>query len=272
MPLDIQIVSDLHTEYWTEKKKFGFFTPAAPILGLLGDIGCYCGTDNWTSFKTIIDEIKQLYKYIILVPGNHEYYNENTKLSMQEIDKGLKNYFATINNFYYLNNASINITEGKTTYTIVGSTLWSFIPEDKHKLIKNSMNDYSSIFIESSSMVRKIVPADTSNLFKKNYAFIKSKINQATKRGNKVIIFTHHKPYIKYDDGYINDNKIMSNIFNAYMSDCTELIKPPVVFWGYGHCHIKDDRLINGVRLYSNCKGYPRQRTNFNPCEKITIK
>ena len=50
------------------------------------------------------------------------------------------------------------------------------------------------------------------------------------------------------------------------------LINKPVILWGYGHTHKKDESVINGVKMYCNCKGYPAQKTLFKNSDFIIIE
>ena len=70
-------------------------------LALLGDI-CCCGSDNdFETFKKFIYEILPLYKTIIMVPGNHEYYfntsNSSEKITqlktIEGIDQKIRKFF-----------------------------------------------------------------------------------------------------------------------------------------------------------------------------------
>ena len=99
--LEIQIVSDLHLEFWQTKTKFNFVQPAADILALLGDICCWGSDNDFETFKKFIYEILPLYKTIIMVPGNHEYYfntsNSSEKITqlktIEGIDQKIRKFF-----------------------------------------------------------------------------------------------------------------------------------------------------------------------------------
>lgn len=65
--LEIQIVSDLHVEFWAHKKIFNFIKPSAPILALLGDTCCVGSDDDFELFKRFIAEIIDKYEHIIIM-------------------------------------------------------------------------------------------------------------------------------------------------------------------------------------------------------------
>lgn len=270
--MNIQIVSDIHVEFWAQKEKFGFLKPSAPILALLGDI-CCCGSDeDFSMFKRFINEVLPLYEHILFVTGNHEYYFNPTKKeqltaanTIQGIDEKIKAYFKqTSNKLHFLNNSSLKLTIKKDTYLIVGSTLWTWIPEDQRAHIQESMNDYRYVHISDAAGIRKITATDVSNTHLKNYKYIKSQITKAKKNKYKVIVLTHHKPY----KSATHD---VSGLDPGYESDLSKLLGDPVVLWGYGHTHVADNTVINKTIIYSNPKGYPSQKTKFNKAAFVTV-
>lgn len=271
--LNIQIVSDIHAEFWAKKSKFGFIKPSASILALLGD-SCCCGSnDDFETFKRFILELVPLYEHILFVSGNHEYYFNPEKKStipshantMQGIDEKIKTFFKeTSEKLHFLNNLSITFKTKKDTYVIIGSTLWSWIPENQRSHIQGLMNDYKYIYVEDGPNIRKLSSNDVATLHLKNYKFIKAQITKAKKNGHKVIILTHHKPYL-------SANFSLTGLDAAYESDLTSLMEPPVVLWAYGHTHVSDNSMQGKTWLFSNPKGYPKQKTKYNKSAIIKI-
>lgn len=272
--LDIQIVSDIHAEFWPQKKKFGFIKPSAPILALLGDICCCGSDDDFEIFKRFILECLPIYNHIIFVTGNHEYYFNPEKRStlatsintMQGIDKKIQSFFKETapEKLHFLNNSSMVFTSKKgESYMVVGSTLWSWIPEEQRTNIQNSMNDYQHIYVEEGEKIRKVTSSDIAAIHLKNYKYIKTQILKAKKAKHKVIILTHHKPYL-------SDTYNPNGLDPAYESDLTSLMDYPVL-WGYGHTHIADSSVRGKTWLFSNPKGYPKQKTKFNKSVIVRI-
>jgi len=270
--INIQIVSDIHAEFWAKKQKFNFIKPAAPILALLGDICCCGSSEDFEIFKRFILEVEPLYEHIIFVAGNHEYYfNPEKKLAptyehtMQGIDAKIKSFFKeTSPKLHYLNNSTMKLTTKKDTYLFVGSTLWSWIPEDRRVDIQTGMHDYQYIYVYENDKCRRLNATDVANLHLKNYKYIKSQVSRAKKLGYKVVVLTHHKPYV-------SENYNAASLDPAYESDLSSLFNAPVVLWGYGHTHIADNTIQGKIWLYSNPKGYPKQKTKYNKYAAIDI-
>lgn len=274
MPLEIQIVSDLHVEFWSNNLKYNIIKPSAPILALLGDTCCVGSDEDFNTFKKFISMYLSHYEHIIIVSGNHEYYYSpsnkkkaaSSSNTMDACDKKIKSFVNTNSKLHYLNNNTMNINVNNVDYLIVGSVLWSWIPPEQRKNIQNSMNDYRYIYVQDkkTKAIRNVTSDEIATLHLKNRKYIMKQIEKGKKKGSKVVVLTHHKPYLK-------PNHDPSTYDSAYESDLLKLINKPVCVWGYGHTHVSDSRKINNVRVVSNPKGYPGQRTKYNKSFKVVV-
>lgn len=256
----IQIVSDLHCEFYKPDHNLDFITPSAPILALVGDNCCCAEEKDFEIYKKLVNRLLPKYQLILMIAGNHEYFYNGmkTKVSyantIDGVNDKLSAFAKTSPKLKYLNNSSIKVTFGNKKYLIAGSTLWTNIPEDKHSEIADMMNDYNFIYV---SPKRNLHPSDVLEMHKKNVKYIKSQIKKAKDDGYQLIILTHHKPFKSNDHG----SKVTDY---AYESDLSMLFGPPVVLWGYGHTHVPFNKVINKTLLYSNPKGYMYQKTNYS--------
>lgn len=276
MSLDIQVVSDLHLEFRADKKPFNLFKPTAPILALLGDICCVGDISDFEIFKRFMLEILPNYEHCIMISGNHEpYYNPIKKSTPPTKDNTLdacsakiKAFFrATSKKLHYLDNNTLKLTVGKKKYVIVGSTLWSHIPKEEQTRVQDIMSDYQYVYVkdQKTAKIRKLLASDVQQMFSKNYKYIKTQVDKAIAGNYKVIIMTHHCPFIykTYDP---------KSFDVAYYSDCSAIANPKAVaMWLYGHTHQALDKVIGKVRYYSNPLGYPRERTGFDKDAKVKI-
>lgn len=270
MPLKIQFVSDIHVEFWEDKNKLDFLKPSAPILALLGDICCISTDADFELYKKFILHYYDKFERILIVCGNHEYYfNPNnckkpaTKHTMKACEHKLQKFCKAYEKLVYLNNRTMSIdTRQGERYLLIGSVLWTNIPVNLHNVVYHRMNDYSYIYCQNGKKIQRLTPDVITKIHMKNVAYIKRKIAKAKKEKRKVVIFTHHKPYL---------GDKCRGIQQAYETDLTSLMKNPVVLWCYGHTHKRDNALINGVQIRSNPKGYPYEKTYFNPKEVVVI-
>lgn len=224
------------------------------ILILAGDISTIADDIGFSRYDAFISKCYPHFKYIIHVPGNHEYFitNKHNIYTMAEIEQKLKDYASSRPKLRILNNECINL---RNKYYIIGSTLWSMPINDS---VVHLSNDYSSIYLGKRTLLK---PADVIKMYKKSYKYLNEQIKsiKASNAKAKIIVVSHHAPYI-----CTNINQLYRNTMNSlYMTDTTGLMKPPVVAWIYGHIHVHDDMVINGVKVVSNPYGYPRQRTDY---------
>jgi predicted phosphodiesterase len=261
----IQIVSDLHVEFWKGVDITKHIKPSAPILALLGDICCAVTEQDFILYKTLISQLLPHYQHIIIIAGNHEYYNNGNSLNSCTINATnmrLKNMCKISKKLHFLSNNTFKIKYDNIVYMFIGSTLWSYIPDNVKSNVQTQMTDYTRIYTNDSSP-RLITPNDVCTMYKKNVAYLTTKIKKAHDLHITCIVFTHHKPYLK-------SNHNTQSCDPAYESDLKYLF-PYVKLWAYGHTHITDNRKINGCRVYSNPHGYPHERTGYSTtqCAKI---
>lgn len=269
--MKIQVISDVHLEFYENPKICNFIKSITPVLCIVGDL-CCCDPTGFKKIKQFFDKITSMFELIIWVPGNHEYYRNSCsdkRGSVQGIDMQNSKFCSTYKNIKYLRNGRVEYLYGKTLYRFIGSTLWTCIPLQKAKEVENYMSDYAMIYVWSNKTkkCRKITCKDVNSWYKRNIAYIKKEIdnskklkNQKNKKYNniKTIILTHHKPF--YDKRIINRD--VSSL--AYESDQTNIMNSKHVdAWLYGHTHKHFRGKIGGCIVASNPRGYPREKTGL---------
>lgn len=275
MPLEIQIVSDLHLEFYHGKRVDNFIKPVAPILALLGDTCCVAGQADYEQFAAFVRCMATKFELVIVVPGNHEYYLDCVPsakngvkiarcISMAACDEKMLATCKALPNVIFLNGQIHRVVSGRSTYLIAGTPLWSYVPPEAYAAATQQMNDYQYIYCSSARKTRLATPADTSALHLAAVRFIRRAMRKATKTGSKLIVLTHHKPY------FIPTKDQPEPIY-TYETPLNDMICAPIVLWAYGHTHRRDDRRLNGVHLYSNPSGYPGERTLFARDKAVKI-
>jgi predicted phosphodiesterase len=241
--MKIQYISDIHLEHYGEN--FLKLPVVAEYLALVGDIG-YPSRNN---YKEFIKWCSENYMKVFLILGNHEYYYEenmdNSKAIVLEI---ISNY----DNIYLLDNDKIEVED----YTILGTTLWSCVPEEASSVVEKYVNDYHNINIYGMPINNIDI---TNNFFNKNVKWLEKELNEAQENNRKFIILTHHAPLIEKtsDPKYeIHDRQLNY----AFSSDLSYLMKEPIKAWIFGHTHWTCDFLYNNIRIISNGIGYKNER------------
>lgn len=136
---------------------------------------------------------------------------------------------------------------------IIGSTLWSHVPEEHYHAVGSQINDYQNIVTERG----ELTVHDTNSLHKACVDFI----GESVRDGQIPIVVTHHAPQIigTADPMYIGTARN-----SAFATDVQHLY-PGVHTWIFGHTHFACDFVdeTTGTRVLSNPKGYPGERVMF---------
>lgn len=277
----LQYVSDIHLEFRT-LQSIPIIQPIEPgntYLALCGDIG----NPYLSNYQEFLDIHSKLYEHILLISGNHEYYNIlNNQNSIDQVDNHIREIVKKYNNVTYLNRNKIII--GRTKF--IGCTLWTDVTRIKMRA-ETSMNDYKHIYVDSNNSTYRIKKNiheesltiksreqiiqpfkevlradDVINMNRKMREWLEHQINKFgnadCKKYDDIIILTHHAPTTKM-------LPIRDVYSDCYASNCEDIIKFPVKYWISGHTHACMKCEINGATCLSNCMGYPGQNvTNYD--------
>lgn len=251
----IQLVSDLHIEFYNDPKLRDFVKKTdANILIIAGDLGIPCEQ----SYQNFLKECAEEYEKVFIITGNHEYYQTgNTKLlSMDDVNEEIKNICKKFNNVYFLNNDHYELDEN---YVILGTTLWSNIPESSYREVRNMMNDYRKIYYydDQTKFIEQIKPQHISSVYENNKKWLENKVQEF--KDKKIIIVSHHLP----------SYKMISKRFIGWPANCCfasnldDLITPNIKYWLCGHTHDNTDIVINDCRCIVNPFGYKGENDKF---------
>lgn len=240
--MKIQYISDIHLEFWTNEELLCSFPKEAEILVLAGDIG-YVNSKIYIKF---LKQCSEKFEYVIIIMGNHEYYNG----CISQTEKKLKEFLLNYSNIYFLQNSSIEI-EGIIFY---GCTLWTHIPTMKINTIKNLMSDYKFICDEANNL---ITPFLTNELHWSQLEHMIEFLDHIKIESYKpVIIITHHCPIMNPNT---LKNNIIDNLTLAFYNELDDLLieyNKQIKAWIYGHTHHACNIVYHNVKIVSNPMGY----------------
>jgi predicted phosphodiesterase len=262
--LKIQIASDLHIELIDKNKQMRKFLrmikPSAPYLALMGDI---CYFQDYDLLYDIFNNLSILFKKIIYIPGNHEYYTkvpEDYKYLLyraKSIAKGT--------NVIILDNDVIMLEGVK----IIGSTLWSNIPRIHYQYMKNYMNDYKEIYKLDDNKIVKINPEDTVNLHKESIKFIQKELYKSYDKKEKVLILTHHAPLTRNTSSEKYEGRIGNT---GFATNLDYLFFNNINTWIFGHTHYTCNFKYKNTNIISNPKGYSSDKCSYKKDYVIFIR
>jgi Icc-related predicted phosphoesterase len=243
--LKINLLSDIHSEFWREKD---YRHPGTgDVLVLAGDIGVAEDLyDEDSMFQRFLRDCVAGYDKVFMVLGNHSHYNfnfkETEKLHRELMPKGIT----------LLQNQS----EFYGGLHWVGATLWTDFnngsPSEMQKA-SECMNDYRII----THGDRPLQPSDTLHEHDETVTWFNQVL--PTLRG-KVVMITHHCPTPQSLSG-----RYAGGLTGAYATDMTRMIHQYAPeLWFHGHCHESADYTVGSTRVVSNPYGYSPDMINAN--------
>jgi len=238
----LQVLSDLHVEFYKDNKQIQIEDTDADLILLVGDIHTNARGVRWLLEQGIN-------KPILYVAGNHEAYSTSLPKNTIKLKEAAKDTnIHILENDYYIHNDLV----------ILGCTLWTdyklFDPIVPQSLAMNhcytGMNDFSRIR-NSDKDYRKIRPNDLLAKNIESLDFLTTYLEVF--KDWKVGVATHHSPSIKGVNP-IHHKDILSS---SYASNLDEFVGySGAKFWAFGHTHYKVDTYIGDTRFISNPKGY----------------
>lgn len=247
--MKILVLSDLHVE-------FAPFRPpvesaaAAHVVVLAGDIHQGNLAPSWAR-QTFPD------KPIVLVAGNHEFYNGHWERTLDSIRQA-----AHAHEVHFLEDNAVKI--GGVRF--LGATLWTdfeyFGSELQHKATLAAQR-----FMADYRLIEGCTPQATVERHKVSRAWLEREL-AATTAGERQVVVTHHYPRKDSTPEKYRDE--LSNV--AFGSELPEELFAGVDLWIHGHTHTSFDYQVSGCRVLCNPRGYPKNKEmtvyenpDFNP-------
>ena len=253
----IQYMSDLHLEF--QENSIFLKQNEMPITGevlvLAGDI--FYLKDKITPRAKFWKWTSENYRQVLIVPGNHEYYNYSDVM-----ERGLQWKWMLRKNVGYYQNQVVSIDD--TDFVL--STLWSRISPSDEYFVWKGMNDFRQIKYNG-----KLLQTEEYNeMHEVCISFIRKSIMESKAR--HIIVITHHLPTFQVVTPYHKGSVLNS----AFASEYGNLIcDNQIDAWIYGHSHTNIDSEIGGTKLLSNQMGYIFQNEHlengFDPGKYIEI-
>lgn len=246
----IYVLSDLHAER-------SAFTPdpsalqAADVVVLAGDINYGESTPFWAREK-FGD------KPIVLVIGNHEFYDRHWERCLMDMRDAAKH-----TGVHFLENDAITING----VDFLGATLWTDFELFGSK--SESITD-ASRYVADYRHIAGCNPWKTMERHRSSRAWLANHLASATARPRVVV--THHYPSRLSTDPQYADDPASA----AFGSDLPPEFFTGASLWIHGHTHTSFDYQTHGCRVVCNPRGYllpdgSFENQNFKPNLIVTI-
>ncbi len=251
----LQIVSDIHLEFYKKLAAVPQIEPKAPILVLAGDIG-YPGTPLFWEFMS---QCSRDFKHVIFVFGNHEYYNSSARLksgkglhmnAMEELVRGMIIHEG-LTNVHVLQKSTI-ILEG---VRFIGATLWSPISEGE-SMVTEMISDYKSIQQDNETVLQ---PEYMNRIHADHTAYILSALKEGG--SEPTVVITHHLPSFDLIGDKYKGSAVNCAFASTLLDDLDENLIPKV--WICGHTHSAMQKMVRGCQCILNPWGYPGENRNL---------
>lgn len=239
----IQLISDTHLEF-KQNIPISF---AGDILILAGDIGTM-----GSGYKQFITECANYCKYVIVITGNHEYWNSRGK---DHVTRQIREHIDPIENAWFLQREYVDLCG----YRFAGCTMWTRIPQEHGYTIEDHINDYKKIKVLKGEKRHKIRFKDVQDWHFYDKLWMKEAIRNSPL---PVVVVTHHSPIFDLSPKPLD---------YAFHSDLTDMMTEKVVLWCHGHTHSHRKFQVGETTVWSNPVGYPKEETGYVPDEIIEI-
>lgn len=265
MTFPIRCVSDLHCEFLTNsrtmKDHLDYVLPPLPtdkisVLILAGDISNF---ERAPSYTSVIEHVKDSFRDIIIISGNHEWYGGEYPGSQENF----LDYIKDIPNIHYLDGTSVTIDD----VVFIGATLWTDFEKGNPKAMDAAhtfMNDYACTETAGGDQLK---PEDLLSVHYEELAKITDLLEANV--GKQCVMVTHHGcSYKSIHPQYKNAG--LTNY--AFTSDLEYLIRQyQPRYWFHGHTHSSHRYKIGETEVIVNPAGYRNRYVNayenydFNP-------
>lgn len=150
----LQVCSDLHIDLVSSRLWPGFIEPRGSHLVLAGDI---CPINQPHLMRKFLRLWTPHFRHIYLINGNHEYYAGKRRRPVAVLHKMQDQLLSEFSNVTVLRDQVVEISE--LNVRLIGSTLWSAIPEAAQDQVRAQINDYCCIFAAAN---QRLTPAVSS--------------------------------------------------------------------------------------------------------------
>ena len=254
--MKIQIKSDVHEEFWDHRTRLVSRDPPVKneiVLIVAGDIH-----SDIESLKYYLIKQSKIYKHVLFVTGNHDYYGK----SINETDRELIKLSDAEQNITFLSQYNPNSVFKKDNYVFIGDILWSdFERQNPMSMIacQKGINDYYQI--------EDTTPQLTYDEHQKSKDYLIRMLEKY--KDKEVVVVTHMAPSWQS----VSDEFKTSSLNGGFASNLEDIIlKYQPKIWIHGHTHQAFHYEIDKTHVICNPVGYPYEQNNGYQNEVIDLE
>ncbi len=232
---------------------------AESCIVLAGDIACKLPQLEDTLFN-----ISQRFKYVVYVPGNHEFYDADMLKWFVQFEA----FASGISNLHYgAETVQSFVLDG---VRFVVGTLWAHGGHSLYDMgrVGSALVDFRAITLGQRRFSVPIMREINRNHSEQIWKFLSEDF------GGKTVVVTHHLPMETLCHPRFGSelNGGFASIEDSHFNGFGDSSHNPD-FWIFGHTHDTIDTEISGTRFLCNPKGYPGEHRDqeFNTYDIKTI-
>lgn len=240
----LQVMSDLHLDQWTteDHKRFVEETQTdADALVLAGDI-VSLKPQSWRKSVDRLTEFGVRYKYVIYVPGNHEYWGTR----IDDVLADSRKLEQEVPGLVFLDPCDFREVLGKRFY---GATMFQPAPVTE--------NERLAWYEFADRRMIKDFRYEAPHHFRDFKDTLEAYLNPGD------IVVTHHAPSNGSLDPLWAGNRFNRWFITPEMEPL--ILKRKPALWIHGHVHTPFDYRLGETRVICNPRGYPGEGVKFNP-------
>jgi predicted phosphodiesterase len=250
--MKIQLLSDLHNEFYRGKQIPPIVQSNAEVVVLAGDIDVGLAGLEWARA-----EAQRLAKPILYVAGNHEFYRHDIALldAMREFCAGGDGVELLENDARVVNGVRFLGCTLWTDYHATGDPLMAMLE------VGRGLNDHRLI----RHAERSFLPEDALTMHRQSRAWLERQL--AEPFDGKTVVISHHGPHLLCQHPAFP----FDHFATAFLSDLSVLVEQADL-WCFGHTHANLDVQMGKCRLVSNQRGYPGEGVaGFDPARVLVV-
>jgi len=250
--MKIKLISDLHLEFGVSYQFADFSEPdSADVIVLAGDV-----TVGASRVFSVLEYYSNVFKHVVYVPGNHEYYGN----TVENFDRELESSCTSLHNVYVLNPGHVVIDD----VLFVGAPLWTKFGDDwfAERAAGKMINDFR--------VIKDFSTVKAKQLYYDHWNYIVNTL--AACEGMKTCVVTHFLPAeVCIAPQFQGSNDLINRYFANNLDNWIYDYGPDL--WMFGHTHVPVDTVLNRTRLVCNPRGYPNSNEGrrFNPHFEVTL-
>lgn len=233
--MKFSLISDMHIDFPQAKTPYDKLEKNVIVAG---------DTSNGLEGLKFLNKLRNKGFNVFAIDGNHEHYRNRSQWRTPE---------QTIARFRE-DNLNVMEIEG---IPVIGCNGWYSVGNANAWF--NYMNDGPNIFTAAYPETARL---DCNVLAAKDYDFLRDRLAVVK---DKCIVVTHTAPCLETLNPDFEGHFSNEWYYNPLMYRLLDKYRDKILVWCHGHTHAASDKIVNGVRVVCNPRGYPNENPDWKP-------